>query len=104
MGGNFYAHIYNYGTDSTYHKYAQSGQPIDCVTLSGTGDYTLRICDSIANKMIVVINDSDYTKHVVHNHPNNSVINIPGWSFRIFITAGTPTMSNTQRVCNLYLM
>ena len=104
IGGNFYAHIYNYGTDSTYHKYAQSGQPIDCVTLSGTGDYTLRICDSIANKMIVVINDSDYTKHVVHNHPNNSVINIPGWSFRIFITAGTPTMSNTQRVCNLYLM
>nr|DAF99744.1 MAG TPA: tail protein [Siphoviridae sp. ctuOq1] len=104
IGGNFYAHIYNYGTDSTYHKYAQSGQPIDCVTLSGTGDYTLRICDSIANKMIVVINDSDYTKHVVHNHPNNSVINIPGWSFRIFITAGTPTLSNTQRVCNLYLM
>lgn len=104
IGGNFYAHIYNYGTDSTYHKYAQSGQPIDCVTLSGTGDYTLRICDSIANKMIVVVNDSDYTKHVVYNHPNNSVIDIPGWNFRIFITAGMPTLSNTQRVCNLYLM
>lgn len=104
IGGNFYAHIYNYGTDSTYHKYAKSGQPIDCVTLSGTGDYTLRICDSIANKMIVVVNDSDYTKHVVYNHPNNSVIDIPGWNFRIFITAGMPTLSNTQRVCNLYLM
>lgn len=104
IGGNFYAHIYNYGTDSTYHKYAKSGQPIDCVTLSGTGDYTLRICDSIANKMIVVVNDSDYTKHIVYNHPNNSVIDIPGWNFRIFITAGMPTLSNTQRVCNLYLM
>ena len=40
---DFFAHIYNYGTDTTYHKYAQSGQPIDCIFLEGSGNYVIYI-------------------------------------------------------------
>lgn len=103
IGGNFYAHIYNYGTDSTYHKYAQSGQPIDCIVMEGNGSYVLRICDSAAFKKVTVVNSSDYPKRVVYNQPSSLTYTIEPWKFVTFVTADIAKTSPPYYVNNLFI-
>ena len=103
IGGNFYAHIYNYGTDSTYHKYARSGQPIDCIVMEGNGNYVLRICDSAAFKKVTVVNSSDYPKRVVYNQPNSLTYTIEPWKFVTFVTADIAKISPPYYVNNLFI-
>lgn len=59
---NFYVHVYGYGTDTSEHKYPESGRPIDCVVMEGSGDSVLRICESAMYKEITVVNNSNYPK------------------------------------------
>lgn len=101
--GDFYAHIYNYGTDSTYHKYAQSGQPIDCIVMEGNGSYVLRICDSAAFKKVTVVNSSDYPKRVVYNQPSSLTYTIEPWKFVTFVTADIAKTSPPYYVNNLFI-
>lgn len=103
IGGDFYAHIYNYGTDSTYHKYAQSGQPIDCIVMEGNGSYVLRICDSAAFKKVTVVNSSDYPKRVVYNQPSSLTYTIEPWKFVTFVTADIANTSPPYYVNNLFI-
>lgn len=103
IGGDFYAHIYNYGTDSTYHKYAQSGQPIDCIVMEGNGSYVLRICDSATFKKVTVVNSSDYPKRVVYNQPNSLTYTIEPWKFVTFVTADIAKTSPPYYVNNLFI-
>lgn len=103
IGGDFYAHIYNYGTDSTYHKYAQSGQPIDCIVMEGNGSYVLRICDSAAFKKVTVVNSSDYPKRVVYNQPSSLTYTIEPWKFVTFVTADIAKTSPPYYVNNLFI-
>lgn len=103
IGGDFYAHIYNYGTDSTYHKYAQSGQPIDCIVMEGNGSYVLRICDSAAFKKVTVVNNSDYPKRVVYNQPSSLTYTIEPWKFVTFVTADIAKTSPPYYVNNLFI-
>lgn len=93
-----YFHIYAYGTDSTYHKYAQAGQPIDCIILEGSGNYVAYICGSVAYKKIVVVNDSGTTKRVKTNNLGGATTNISPWTYKIFITGDT----DSQSVNNLF--
>ncbi len=51
---DYFAHIYSYGEDTTYHMYAEPGQPIDCISLAGTGNYVLYVCDSPQRKMLTI--------------------------------------------------
>lgn len=88
---DFWAHIYAYGTDTTYHKYAKSGQPIDCIILDGSGDFGLRICDSAAYKAVIVCNDSDYQKRIVVNQKNSTVYVLSGRTMHLFITSKVDT-------------
>lgn len=104
IGGDFYAHIYNYGTDSTYHKYAQSGQPIDCIVMEGNGNYVLRICDSAAFKKVTVVNSSDYPKRVVYNQPSTLTYTIEPWKFVTFVTADIAKTSPPYYVNNLFII
>ncbi|MFV0325920.1 MAG: hypothetical protein ACK5LF_16325 [Bacteroides xylanisolvens] len=101
---DFYAHIYKNGTNTTYHKYGEAGQPIDCIVMSGNGNNVLRICDSTAYKLVVVVNNSDTNKRVVYNHPNSLTYAIEGWGFRIFVIAGVAGYPNPESVCNLYIL
>lgn len=103
IGGDFYAHIYNYGTDSTYHKYAQSGQPIDCIVMEGNGSYVLRICDSATFKKVTVVNSSDYPKRVVYNQPSSLTYTIEPWKFVTFVTADIAKTSPPYYVNNLFI-
>lgn len=103
IGGDFYAHIYNYGTDSTYHKYAQSGQPIDCIVMEGNGSYVLRICDSAAFKKVTVVNSSDYPKRVVYNQHSSLTYTIEPWKFVTFVTADIAKTSPPYYVNNLFI-
>lgn len=73
---DFWAHIYGYGANTTYHKYAQAGQPIDCIVLDGSGNYGLFICDSALYKTITVINNSDYPKRVVIRYKTSSTYTV----------------------------
>lgn len=84
---NVYFHIYNHGQDTVYHKYAQSGQPIDCVVLKGNGNYYVRVMESAMFKMVVVVNYSDVDKRVVCNSINTRVITIQPWMHHVFITS-----------------
>lgn len=93
-----YFHIYAYGTDSTYHKYAQAGQPIDCIILEGSGNYVAYICGSVAYKKIVIVNDSGTTKRVKTNNLGGATTNISPWTYKIFITGDT----DSQSVNNLF--
>ena len=100
---DFWAHIYAYGTDTTYHKYAKSGQPIDCIILDGSGDFGLRICDSAAYKAVIVCNDSDYQKRIVVNQKNSTVYVLSGRTMHLFITSKVDTtIVNPYRVNNLF--
>lgn len=100
---DFWAHIYAYGTDTTYHKYAKSGQPIDCIILDGSGDFGLRICDSAAYKAVIVCNDSDYQKRIVVNQKNSTVYVLSGRTMHLFITSKVDiTIINPYNVNNLF--
>ena len=100
---DFFAHIYNYGTDTVNHKYAQAGQPIDCIFLEGDGNYVLYVCDSPRRKMLTVVNNSNYEKRVMTTLQSGGTVTIQPWKFLIFITAETnDTVVNLNRVVNLH--
>lgn len=99
-----YAHIYQNGTDTTYHKYSQSGQPIDCVFLDGSGNYPLYICNSPRGKMIVVVNLSSVAKRVVTVYEGRGTVTINPYRFMIFITSATSSSSNPNSAANLHTM
>lgn len=99
-----FAHIYQNGTDTTYHKYSQSGQPIDCVFLDGSGNYPLYICNSPRGKMIVVVNLSSVAKRVVTVYEGRGTVTINPYRFMIFITSGTSSSSNPNSAANLHTM
>jgi hypothetical protein len=86
---NVYFHVYGYGTDTTYHKYAQSGQPIDCIVLKGNGNYYVRVCDSVKFKRIIIVNFSDVSKRVVCNVDNTFLVTVEPWRCCAFITSDT---------------
>lgn len=103
--GDFFAHIYNYGTDTTYHKYAQAGQPIDCIFLEGSGNYVIYICDSPRRKMITVVNASGYPKRILTTWQSGGVFTLAPYRFAIFITAETySSVNNTSSTVNLHVM
>lgn len=84
---DFFAHIYSYGTDTTYHKYAEAGQPIDCISLGGTGNYVLYVCDSPQRKMLTIMNTSGYPKRIMVTLQDSAVFTLEPYRFKIFITA-----------------
>lgn len=100
---NFYVHVYGYGTDTSEHKYPESGRPIDCVVMEGSGDSVLRICESAMYKEITVVNNSNYPKRVIYNHPNSQTYSIEAWGFKTFITAEVQTSVAPYIVNNLFL-
>ena len=102
---DFFAHIYNYGTDTTYHKYAESGQPIDCISLGGTGNYVLYVCDSPQRKMLTIMNTSRYPKRIMVTFQDSAVFTLEPYRFKIFITAEINTDKiNPNRANNLRIM
>lgn len=102
---DFFAHIYNYGTDTTYHKYAESGQPIDCISLGGTGNYVLYVCDSPQRKMLTIMNTSGYPKRIMVTFQDSAVFTLEPYRFKIFITAEINTDKiNPNRANNLRIM
>lgn len=102
---DFFAHIYNYGTDTTYHKYAESGQPIDCISLGGTGNYVLYVCDSPQRKMLTIMNTSGYPKRIIVTFQDSAVFTLEPYRFKIFITAEINTDKiNPNRANNLRIM
>lgn len=102
---DFFAHIYNYGTDTVNHKYAQAGQPIDCIFLEGDGNYVLYVCDSPRRKMLTVVNNSNYEKRVMTTLQSGGTVTIQPWRFLIFITAEiNDTVVNLNKVVNLHTM
>lgn len=100
---NFYVHVYGYGTDTSEHKYPEPGRPIDCVVMEGRGDSVLRICESAMYKEITVVNNSNYPKRVIYNHPNSQTYSIEAWGFKTFITAEVQTSVAPYIVNNLFL-
>lgn len=102
---DFFAHIYNYGTDTTYHKYAEAGQPIDCISLGGTGNYVLYVCDSPERKMLTIMNTSGYPKRIMVTFQESAVFTLEPYRFKIFITAEINTSKiNPNRANNLRMM
>lgn len=78
---DFFAHIYNYGTDTFYHKYGKAGQPIDCIFLEGSGNNVAYICDSPRRKMVTVVNNSNYVKRVMVTYQSSNTVTIQPWNF-----------------------
>lgn len=101
---DFFAHIYNYGTDTFYHKYGKAGQPIDCIFLEGSGNNVAYICDSPRRKMVTVVNNSNYVKRVMVTYQSSNTVTIQPWNFLIFLSADTYTLNNPARVVNLHVM
>lgn len=102
---DFFAHIYNYGTDTTYHKYAEAGQPIDCISLGGTGNYVLYVCDSPERKMLTIMNTSGYPKRIMITLQKSAVFTLEPYMFKIFITAEINNEKpNPNRANNLRIM
>lgn len=99
-----FAHIYQNGNNTTYHKYSQPGQPVDCIFLEGNGNYPVYICNSARGKMIAVVNTTGVAKRVVATYETRGVITIDPYRFKIFITAQTNTSSNPQKAANLHTM
>ena len=99
-----FAHIYQNGNNTTYHKYSQSGQPVDCIFLEGNGNYPVYICNSARGKMIVVVNTTGVAKRVVATYETRGVVTIDPYRFKIFITAQTNTSSNPYQASNLHIM
>lgn len=100
---NFYVHVYGYGTDTSEHKYPESGRPIDCIVMEGSGDSVLRICESAMYKEITVVNNSNYPKRVIYNHPNSQTYSIEAWGFKTFVTAEIQIGVSPYIVNNLFL-
>lgn len=100
---DFWAHIYEYGTNTTYHKYAQAGQPIDCIVLDGSGNYGLCICNSAMYKAIAVVNNSDYPKRVIITRKSSSTYTLAARTYHTFITYKIDTsIVNTHKVNDLF--
>lgn len=100
---DFFAHIYGLGTSTTYHKYAQPGQPIDCIVLDGSGNYGLFICNSGMYKTITVINNSDYPKRVVIKYRTSDVYTVGARRVAKFVTYKIDTsIINSNKVNDLF--
>lgn len=93
--GEVYFHTYGMGNAGVRHVYPKdNGQPVDCIILSGNTNYIACVCDARPQKMIVLINNSDYTKRVSINYASQAKAEISPWSFRIFITGATQSGVN----------
>lgn len=102
---DYFAHIYSYGEDTTYHMYAEPGQPIDCISLAGTGNYVLYVCDSPQRKMLTIINVSGFSKRIMVTFQDSAVFTLEPYKFKIFITAEINTDKiNPNRANNLRIM
>lgn len=102
---DFFAHIYGSGTDTYYHKYGKSGQPIDCIFLEGTGNYVIYICNSLRRKMITIVNGSAFPKRVLITWQSGTVFNLEPHKFAVFITAETQSnVNNIYSTVNLHVM
>jgi hypothetical protein len=102
---DYFAHIYSYGEDTTYHMYAEPGQPIDCISLAGTGNYVLYVCDSPQRKMLTIINASGFSKRIMVTFQDSAVFTLEPYKFKIFITAEINTDKiNPNRANNLRIM
>lgn len=85
--GEVYFHTYGMGNAGVRHVYPKdNGQPVDCIILSGNTNYIACVCDASPQKMIVLINNSDYTKRISINYASQGRAEIAPWSFKIFIT------------------
>lgn len=85
--GEVYFHVYGVGNAGVRHVYpVDNGQPVDCIILSGNTNYIACVCDANTQKMIVLINNSDYTKRISLNYASQAKTEISSWSFKIFIT------------------
>ena len=85
--GEVYFHTYGMGDAGVRHVYPKdNGQPVDCIILSGNTNYIACVCDASPQKMIVLINNSDYTKRISINYASQAKTEISPWSFKIFIT------------------
>jgi hypothetical protein len=85
--GEVYFHVYGVGNAGVRHVYPKdNGQPVDCIILSGNTNYIACVCDASPQKMIVLINNSDYTKRISLNYASQAKTEISPWSFKIFIT------------------
>ena len=84
-----YFHVYGTPDPKLNHVYPKdSGQPVDCIILSGYEDFVACVCDAAESKMITVINNSSRTKRVSVNYANGTTAELSPWSFKIFITGG----------------
>lgn len=84
-----YFHVYGTPDAKLNHVYPKdSGQPVDCIILSGYEDFVACVCDAAESKMITVINNSSRTKRVSVNYANGTTAELSPWSFKIFITGG----------------
>ena len=85
--GEVYFHTYGMGNAGVRHVYPKdNGQPVDCIILSGNTNYIACVCDASPQKMIVLINNSNYTKRISLNYASQAKTEISPWSFKIFIT------------------
>lgn len=85
--GEVYFHTYGMGNAGVRHVYPKdNGQPVDCIILSGNTNYIACVCDASPQKMIVLINNSSYTKRISLNYASQAKTEISPWSFKIFIT------------------
>lgn len=85
--GEVYFHTYGMGNAGVRHVYPKdNGQPVDCIILSGNTNYIACVCNASPQKMIVLINNSDYTKRISVNYASQAKAEISPWSFKIFIT------------------
>lgn len=85
--GEVYFHTYGMGNAGVRHVYPKdNGQPVDCIILSGNTNYIACVCDASPQKMIVLINNSSYTKRISLNYASQAKTEISPWSFKIFVT------------------
>ena len=85
--GEVYFHTYGMGDAGVRHVYPKdNGQPVDCIILSGNTNYIACVCNASPQKMIVLINNSSYTKRISLNYASQAKTEISPWSFKIFIT------------------
>ncbi len=85
--GEIYFHVYGVGNAGVRHVYpVDNGQPVDCIILSGNTNYIACVCDASTQKMIVLINNSSYTKRISLNYASQAKTEISPWSFRLFVT------------------
>lgn len=85
--GEVYFHTYGMGDAGVRHVYPKdNGQPVDCIILSGNTNYIACVCDASPQKMIVLINNSSYTKRISLNYASQAKTEISPWSFKIFVT------------------